>query len=109
MRTIRNLGLIKGRVAMTSVFSLLLLSTSICSCNKSYKEKKQEEKLSREELLREDSLALKVATVPTLDCLPLFIGVEDSLFKKNGVDVMVTGSAYFKAADRAAFVKIIQE
>ena len=87
MRTIRNLGLIKGRVAMTSVFSLLLLSTSICSCNKSYKEKKQEEKLSREELLREDSLALKVATVPTLDCLPLFIGVEDSLFKKNGVDV----------------------
>ena len=94
---------------MTSVFSLLLLSTSICSCNKSYKEKKQEEKLSREELLREDSLALKVATVPTLDCLPLFIGVEDSLFKKNGVDVMVTGSAYFKAADRAAFVKIIQE
>ena len=72
---------------MTSVFSLLLLSTSICSCNKSYKEKKQEEKLSREELLREDSLALKVATVPTLDCLPLFIGVEDSLFKKNGVDV----------------------
>lgn len=28
--------------------------------------------------------------------------------KKNGVGVMVTGSAYFKAKDRAAFVKTIQ-
>ena len=29
--------------------------------------------------------------------------------KENGADVLVAGSAYFKAADRAAFVKIIQE
>ena len=29
--------------------------------------------------------------------------------KENGVGVMVTGSAYFKARDRAAFVKTIQE
>jgi subtilisin family serine protease len=28
--------------------------------------------------------------------------------KENGADVLVAGSAYFKAADRAAFVKIIQ-
>ena len=35
--------------------------------------------------------------------------VTQEICKKNGVDVMVTGSAYFKAADRAAFVKIIQE
>ena len=33
--------------------------------------------------------------------------VTQGICKKNGVDVMVTGSAYFKAADRAAFVKII--
>ena len=72
---------------MASIFCLLLLSISISSCNKSYKDKKHEEKMSHEEMLREDSLALKVATVPTLDCLPLFIGVEDSLFMRNGVDV----------------------
>ena len=35
--------------------------------------------------------------------------VTQGICKKNGVDVMVTGSAYFKAPDRAAFVKIIQE
>ena len=34
--------------------------------------------------------------------------VTQGICKKNGVDVMVTGSAYFKAADRAEFVKIIQ-
>lgn len=74
-------------MAFASILGFLLLSTLMSSCNKSYKEAKQEEKLSRKELLRKDSLALKIATVPTLDCLPLFIGVEDSLFKKNGVDV----------------------
>ena len=34
--------------------------------------------------------------------------VTQGICKKNGVDVMVTGSAYFKAPDRAAFVKVIQ-
>ena len=29
--------------------------------------------------------------------------------KENGADVLVAGSAYFKASDRSAFVKIIQE
>ena len=50
-------------------------------------QKKKQEKASREELLREDSLSLKIATVPTLDCLPLFIGVDDSLFTQNGLEV----------------------
>ena len=35
--------------------------------------------------------------------------VTQKVCKQNGVEVMVTGSAYFKAADRAAFVKLIQE
>ena len=32
-----------------------------------------------------------------------------SLCKENGAQVLVAGSAYFKAADRAAFVKTIQQ
>jgi len=31
------------------------------------------------------------------------------LCKANGAEVLVAGSAYFKAADRAAFVKTIQK
>lgn len=77
-----------GLTKIFSYLSILLLSSLILSaCHKSYDEKKQEEKASREEIQREDSLSLKIATVPTLDCLPLFIGVEDSLFAQNGLEV----------------------
>ncbi len=34
--------------------------------------------------------------------------VTQAVCKENGADVLVAGSAYFKAADRAEFVKIIQ-
>lgn len=60
---------------------------ALCACHGSYDEKKTADRQNRKELKRQDSLALKIATVPTMDCLPLFIGVEDSLFKKHGVDV----------------------
>lgn len=60
---------------------------ALCACHGGYDEKKIADRLNRKELKRQDSLALKIATVPTMDCLPLFIGVEDSLFKKHGVDV----------------------
>ena len=33
----------------------------------------------------------------------------DPLFKENGIEVLVAGSAYFKADDRAKFVKFVQE
>ena len=34
--------------------------------------------------------------------------VTHAVCKENGAEVLVAGSAYFKAADRAAFVKTIQ-
>ena len=46
------------------------------------------------------------------DCLIEVDGGVDEqtcrLCKENGAEVLVAGSAYFKAADRAAFVKVIQ-
>jgi len=46
------------------------------------------------------------------DCLVEVDGGVDAntcaVCKENGADVLVAGSAYFKAADRAAFVKTIQ-
>lgn len=84
----RNKMVLRHALTSISYLSILLLFSFILgACHKSYDEKKREEKASREELQREDSLALKIATVPTLDCLPLFIGVEDSLFTRNGVEV----------------------
>lgn len=34
--------------------------------------------------------------------------ITQNLCKQNGADVLVTGSAYFKAEDKAAFVRLIQ-
>lgn len=59
----------------------------LASCGPSHEERKR---LSREQRLQEkraDSLALKVGVLPTMDCLPLFIAAEDSLFRAQGVDV----------------------
>lgn len=69
-------------------FCLLFVALSLLAACGPSAEKQQ--RLSREEraaLLRADSAALKIATVPTMDCLPLFIAVDDSSFKRAGVDV----------------------
>ena len=63
------------------------LLITIISCGKSYDEKRRLDNNARRQLEREDSLALKVAALPTLDCLPLFIAVDDSMFANAGVDV----------------------
>jgi len=73
----------KYRYLLFSLLSVVLLS----ACGKSYKE---QQRLSHEQQIaaaRQDSAALKIATLPTMDCLPLFIAAEDSLFQKAGVDV----------------------
>ena len=36
---------------------------------------------------REDSAALKIAVMPTLDCLPLFVAKETDLFDKDVSDI----------------------
>lgn len=74
----------KTKMLYIALFAVLL---PFASCKDSYKEKQKEQRISKVEAMRQDSLALKIATVPTLDCLPLFIGVDDSLFIHNGVDV----------------------
>lgn len=69
----------------------ILLTTALillcAACGSSYKEKKKITAEQRLAQAREDSAALKIAVVPTMDCLPLFIGVDDSLFEKAGVDI----------------------
>ena len=59
----------------------------MCSCSDSQQER---QRLSKQERARMDSIdraALKVGVMPTLDCLPVYLAYEDSLFCKQGVDV----------------------
>lgn len=64
-------------------FSLLVL---IVSCGQSYEETKRLSREQRLRLAREDSAALKIAVMPTLDCLPIFIAKDHQMFD-TAVDI----------------------
>lgn len=57
------------------------------SCGQSYEEQQRTARADRIRISKEDSLALKVGTLPTLDCLPLFVAKERHIFDTLGVDV----------------------
>jgi len=57
------------------------------SCGQSYEEKKRLSKAERAEQQRADSLALKVAVLPTLDCMPIYVAKERGFFDSLRVDV----------------------
>ena len=59
----------------------------LCSCGDSQQERQRLSKLERARLDSIDRAALKVGVMPTLDCLPVYVAYEDSLFRKQGVDV----------------------
>ena len=52
----------------------------LAGCGQSYEETKRLSREQRKKLAREDSAALKIAVMPTLDCLPLFIAKDHHLF-----------------------------
>ena len=59
----------------------------LAACGQSYEETQRQTRQRQRQLHREDSAALKVAVMPTMDCLPLFVAKERGFFEKQGVDV----------------------
>ena len=51
----------------------------LAGCGQSYEESKRISRLQQREAARKDSAALKIAVMPTLDCLPLFVAEQESL------------------------------
>lgn len=72
---------------MKRLLFLLTVVALIASCGQSYEEKRRISHKRRIQLLREDSAALKVAVMPTLDCLPAMVAKEEHLFDTLGTDV----------------------
>ena len=72
---------------MRKIVCIIATICLLTSCGQSYEEKQKISRAQRRQLLREDSAALKVAVMPTMDCLPLFVAAEHGLFKAQGVDV----------------------
>lgn len=52
----------------------------LAACGQSYQETKRLTRQQRKEALRKDSVALKVAVLPTMDCLPLFVAQHHQLY-----------------------------
>lgn len=65
---------------------LAVIGLGFMSCGQSYDEARRISREERARLQREDSLALKVGVMPTLDCLPIYIAKERALFD-TAVDI----------------------
>ena len=72
---------------MKRLLYLLVVVMMVAACGESYDEKRKVQQKRRAQLLREDSAALKVAVMPTLDCLPLFVAKEENLFAEHNADI----------------------
>ncbi len=66
------------------VFATICL---LAGCGQSYEEQQRVSRQQQRQRMREDSAALKVAVMPTMDCLPLYVAQERGFFQKLGVDV----------------------
>ena len=64
----------------------MVVALLIMGCGQSYDETKRLKQEKRTRELREDSAALKVAVMPTLDCLPLYVAEEREMFD-TAVDI----------------------
>lgn len=64
----------------------LMAALVLLSCGQSYEETKRISREQRRKLAREDSAALKIAVMPTLDCLPIYVAKERQLFD-TAVDI----------------------
>ncbi|MBR1411346.1 MAG: ABC transporter substrate-binding protein [Prevotella sp.] len=67
---------------LIGIIALLVLA----ACGQSYEETKRLSRQQRLRLWREDSAALKIAVMPTLDCLPIYVAKERQMFD-TAVDI----------------------
>lgn len=72
---------------MKKILGLFFALLWLMSCGQSYEEKRRITRAERAEQRRQDSLALKVAVLPTLDCLPMFVAAERGWFDSLKIDV----------------------
>ena len=65
---------------MKKLIPVIVAILLLAACGQSYEETKRITREQRREAWRKDSAALKIAVMPTLDCLPLFVAQQCELF-----------------------------
>jgi len=76
-----KLLLSKSRLPMTKQALVIIIIgvMLLAACGRTYEETKRITRQQRREAARKDSAALKIAVMPTLDCLPLFVAKHEQL------------------------------
>lgn len=72
---------------MKKLMYLCLIILMAGACGQSYEETKRLSRLERQRQMREDSAALKIAVMPTLDCLPMLVARQYNLYDSLGADI----------------------
>jgi NitT/TauT family transport system substrate-binding protein len=65
---------------MKRLLTAIVAALVLFGCGESYEETKRITRAQRLKLMREDSAALKVAVMPTLDCLPVYVAKDRQMF-----------------------------
>lgn len=72
---------------MKRLLWIILAVAVLAACGQSEDERRRLSRAERIRLQKEDSAAFKVAVLPTLDCLPIYVAHHHGLFGSFGVDV----------------------
>lgn len=86
---------------MRQLVILLAALLLIGSCGQSEETKRRLSREERARLAREDSAALKIAVMPTLDCLPLYVAKEEAIFDSLGADIRLKAYTALMDCDTA--------
>lgn len=65
---------------MKKILAMVMLCLLVVACGQSYEETKRMTRQQRREAARKDSAALKIAVMPTLDCLPMYVAQYHELY-----------------------------
>ena len=69
-------------------FILMVLAVAVTAgCGPSYDDLKKMSQAEQAKLRHEDSLALKIGVLPTLDCLPIYVAKDCGLFDSTKADI----------------------
>ena len=65
---------------MKKIILMMACLLLLAACGQSYEETKRVTRQQRREAMQKDSAALKIAVMPTLDCLPMYVAAYHELF-----------------------------
>ena len=66
---------------------LLAVIVLLSACGQSYEEKVRLSRAERARLAQEEAAALKVAVLPTLDCMPVYLAKQKQWYDSTQVDL----------------------